>query len=96
MMSTYLSESADALDGLDCLPMVEAGELGHVEVVGRTSRHANRGSASSFEWVRPIQERHFRYVRGLGRRAKAEASRSRLRRWRCCALRDGAPRTEAG
>lgn len=60
MMSTYLSEGADALDGLDCLPMVEAGELGHVEIVGRTSRHANRGSASSFEWVRPIQERHFR------------------------------------
>jgi hypothetical protein len=61
MMSTYLSESADALD---CLPMVEAGELGHVEVVGRTSRHANRGSAGSFEWVRLIQERHFRIRAG--------------------------------
>ena len=34
MMSTYLSDDVDGLDGVEFLLMAEAGELGHVEIVG--------------------------------------------------------------
>jgi hypothetical protein len=35
MMSTYLGDDADALDGFEFLTMAEAGEVGHWSVVGR-------------------------------------------------------------
>jgi hypothetical protein len=34
MMQDYLGDDADGLDGLEFLIMAEAGELGHVEIVG--------------------------------------------------------------
>jgi DNA anti-recombination protein RmuC len=34
MMKDYLGSDADGLDGLEFLIMAEAGELGHVEIVG--------------------------------------------------------------
>jgi len=40
MMSTYLSDDVDALDGLEFLLMAEAGELGHVEIVGAMNEQA--------------------------------------------------------
>src|SRR3954471_23889701 len=43
MMKDYLGDDADGLDGLEVLIMAEAGELGHVEIVGAmTSRSASR------------------------------------------------------
>ena len=49
MMSTYLSDEVDGLDGLEFLLMAEAGELGHVEVVGVMNEQAGTlGSAGSW------------------------------------------------
>jgi hypothetical protein len=64
MMSTYLSEDVDALDGLEFLLMAEAGELGHVEIIGAMNEQAGDERIRELvEWVRPIQERHFRDTR---------------------------------
>ena len=61
MMSTYLGNDADALDGFEFLTMAEAGEVGHW--TGR--RHDQRARAtcracrSSSSGSIPIQQRHF-------------------------------------
>jgi hypothetical protein len=60
MMSTYLGEDADALDGFEFLTMAEAGEVGHWSVVGTMSRRANvPGLEELVAWATPIQQRHF-------------------------------------
>jgi hypothetical protein len=60
MMSTYLGDDADALDGFEFLTMAEAGEVGHWTVVGTMSERANvPGLQELVEWAKPIQERHF-------------------------------------
>lgn len=60
MMSTYLGDDADALDGFEFLTMAEAGEVGHWSIVGLLSRRAgNRELQQLAEWARPIQQRHF-------------------------------------
>jgi len=60
MMSTYLGDDADGLDGLEFLTMAEAGELGHVAIVGTMSERAGNAEILQFaEWAEPIQERHF-------------------------------------
>ena len=64
MMKDYLGEDADGLDGLEFLIMAEAGELGHVEIVGAMNEQAGEAKVQElFEWARPIQQRHFEQTR---------------------------------
>ena len=60
MMSTYLGDDADALDGFEFLTMAEAGEVGHWSVVRTMNQRAQvPGLQELVEWVTPIQQRHF-------------------------------------
>jgi hypothetical protein len=60
MMSTYLGDDADALDGFEFLTMAEAGEVGHWAVVGTMNERARLGGLQELvDWVLPIQQRHF-------------------------------------
>jgi hypothetical protein len=60
MMDTYLGDDADGLDGLEFMTMAEAGELGHVEIVGKLNERAGEQQLQEFvEWALPIQARHF-------------------------------------
>ena len=60
MMSTYLGDDADALDGFEFLTMAEAGEVGHWAIVGVMAEKAgHRELREVVEWVTPIQQRHF-------------------------------------
>jgi hypothetical protein len=74
MMSTYLSDDVDALDGLEFLLMAEAAELGHVEIVGAMNEQAGDPRIRQLvEWAQPIQERHFEDTRAASLKlAKAE------------------------
>jgi hypothetical protein len=64
MMKDYLGEDADGLDGLEFLIMAEAGELGHVEIVGAMNEVTAEPKVQElFEWARPIQQRHFEQTR---------------------------------
>jgi hypothetical protein len=60
MMSTYLGDDADGLDGLEFLTMAEAGELGHVAIVRKMNEQAGNSDVQQFvEWAIPVQQRHF-------------------------------------
>lgn len=60
MMSTYLGDDADGLDGLEFLTMAEAGEVGHWQILGTMNQKAGNSELQEvIEWVTPIQERHF-------------------------------------
>jgi hypothetical protein len=60
MMSTYLGDDADALDGFEFLTMAEAGEVGHWSVVRTMNERANvPGLQELVDWMIPIQQRHF-------------------------------------
>jgi hypothetical protein len=60
MMSIYLGEDADGLDGFEFLTMAEAGEVGHWKVLGKLNESAGEAEISELvEWALPIQERHF-------------------------------------
>jgi hypothetical protein len=60
MMSTYLGEDSDGLDGFEFLTMAEAGEVGHWAVLGKLNETAGESEISELvEWALPIQERHF-------------------------------------
>lgn len=64
MMKDYLGDDADGLDGLEFLIMAEAGELGHVEIVGAMNEVSGEQKVQElFEWARPIQARHFEQTR---------------------------------
>ena len=64
MMKDYLGEDADGLDGLEFLIMAEAGELGHVEIVGAMNEQVGEQRIQElFEWAKPIQQRHFEQTR---------------------------------
>jgi hypothetical protein len=64
MMSTYLGEDADGLDGFEFLTMAEAGEVGHWAVLGKLNEAAGEDEISALvEWALPIQERHFAEVK---------------------------------
>jgi hypothetical protein len=64
MMKDYLGDDADGLDGLEFLIMAEAGELGHVEIVGAMNEVTGEPKVQDlFEWARPIQQRHFEQTR---------------------------------
>jgi hypothetical protein len=60
MMSTYLGDDADGLDGLEFLTMAEAGEVGHWQILGTMNQKAGNSELQDvIEWVTPIQKRHF-------------------------------------
>ena len=64
MQKDYLGDDADALDGLEFMIMAEAGELGHVEIVGAMSdKQGEQDLRELVEWARPIQQRHFEQTR---------------------------------
>jgi hypothetical protein len=64
MMKDYLGEDADGLDGLEFLIMAEAGELGHVQIVGAMNEVTGEPKVQElFEWAQPIQQRHFEQTR---------------------------------
>ena len=64
MMSTYLGDDADGLDGFEFMTMAEAGEVGHWEVLGKLNETAGESEVGELvEWALPIQERHFETVR---------------------------------
>ena len=64
MMKDYLGSDADGLDGLEFLIMAEAGELGHVEIVGAMNEQVQEQKVQElFEWAKPIQQRHFDQTR---------------------------------
>jgi hypothetical protein len=75
MMKDYLGDDADGLDGLEFLIMAEAGELGHVEIVGAMNEVTGEPKVQElFEWAQPIQQRHFEDTRQAALRlAKQEA-----------------------
>lgn len=67
MMSTYLGDDAEGLDGLEFLSMAEAGEVAHVEILGTLARTASDDEVVALvEWALPIQERHLQNVRRGG------------------------------
>jgi hypothetical protein len=60
MLSTYLGDDADGLDGFEFLTMTEAAEVGHWQIVGKLNEKAGNGELQEIvEWVTPIQLRHF-------------------------------------
>ena len=64
MMSIYLGEEADALDGFEFLTMAEAGEVGHWSVLRKLNEQAgDQRLQELIEWALPIQERHFEDVK---------------------------------
>jgi hypothetical protein len=64
MMSTYLGDDAEALDGVEFLTMAEAGEVGHWAILGKLNERAGETRiAELVEWALPIQERHFAAVK---------------------------------
>ena len=64
MMSTYLGDDADDLDGFEFLFMAEAGEVGHWAILGKLNEQAGENSIRELvDWALPIQERHFETVR---------------------------------
>ncbi len=76
MMKDYLGDDADALDGLEFLIMAEAGELGHVEIVGAMNEEIGQAEIRELvDWALPIQQRHFKETRDSALKlAKAEVS----------------------
>ncbi len=64
MMSTYLDQASDALDGFEFLTMAEAGEVGHWEILGTLNERAGKSEVSDLvTWALPIQKRHLETVR---------------------------------
>lgn len=75
MMSTYLGDDAEGLDGLEFLSMAEAGEVAHVEILGTLAATAGESEVLALvDWALPIQERHLASVRkgGVGLAAKED------------------------
>ena len=63
MMSTYLGDDADALDGFEFLTMAEAGEVGHWLVVSKLNQKANNPQVGTLaDWAIAIEQRHFQNV----------------------------------
>lgn len=73
MMSTYLGDDADALDGFEFLTMAEAGEVGHWSVLGTLNERAvDQRLQELVDWALPIQERHFEQVKAGSLKLAAE------------------------
>jgi hypothetical protein len=64
MLSTYLGNDSDGLDGFEFLTMAEAGEVGHWAVLGKLNESAGEEPIDELVgWALPIQERHFQTVK---------------------------------
>jgi hypothetical protein len=64
MMSTYLGEDSDGLDGFEFLTMAEAAEVGHWAILGKLNERAGEKEIGELvDWALPIQERHFSDVK---------------------------------
>jgi hypothetical protein len=64
MASAYLGDDADGLDGLEFMTMAEAGEVGHLEILGTIAKKAGAAEIQEFvQWATPIQTRHFEETR---------------------------------
>ena len=64
MANTYLGDDADALDGLEFMIMVEAGELDHVEIVSKLNEQAGDPQIGELaDWALGVQRRHFERTR---------------------------------
>jgi hypothetical protein len=73
MMSTYLGDDADDLDGFEFLTMAEAGEVGHWSVLSKLNEQAGDARLRELvEWALPIQERHFEDVKAGSLKLAAE------------------------
>jgi methyl-accepting chemotaxis protein len=73
MMSTYLGEDSDGLDGFEFLTMAEAGEVGHWAVLGKLNEQAGEEQLSELVgWALPIQERHFDQTKKCSLKLAAE------------------------
>jgi hypothetical protein len=63
MLSTYLDDDSDVLDGFEFLTMAEAGEMGHWAVLDQLGQRAGNGQVRELvAWALPLQERHFQTV----------------------------------
>ena len=73
MMSTYLDQAADALDGYEFLTMAEAGEVGHWEILATLNKRAGKAEVRELaDWAIPIQRRHFELARETSLKLAAE------------------------
>ena len=64
MMSIYLGDDAEALDGFEFLTMAEAGEVGHWSVLRKLNEQARDQRVQELiDWALPIQQRHFEDVK---------------------------------
>ena len=73
MMSTYLDEESDALDGFEFLTMAEAGEVGHWGVLQTMARSARATRVVELtKWALPIQQRHFKDVNAASKTLAAQ------------------------
>jgi hypothetical protein len=64
MMSTYLAEEEEALDGFEFLTMAEAGELGHWEIVKTMSDTLGEQQVAQLaDWAVSVQRKHVDAVR---------------------------------
>jgi hypothetical protein len=73
MMSTYLDQAADALDGYEFLTMAEAGEVGHWEILATLNQRAGKAEVRQLAaWAIPIQRRHFEDARQASLKLAAE------------------------
>ena len=73
MMSTYLDDDSDALDGFEFLTMAEAAEVGHWSVLQTMNESAGNAQVRELvEWALPIQERHFQDALQGSRKLAAE------------------------
>ena len=63
MLSTYIDQDSDALDGFEFLTMAEAGEVGHWSILETLNQRARDAAIGEYvEWGLPIQQRHFQEV----------------------------------
>jgi hypothetical protein len=73
MMSTYLGDDADDLDGFEFLTMAEAGEVGHWAVLAKLNERAGDAKLQELvDWALPIQQRHFEEVKSGSLKLAAE------------------------
>ena len=73
MMSAYLGEDADDLDGFEFLTMAEAGEVGHWTILAKLNERAgDQRLRELIDWALPIQQRHFEEVKAASLQLAAE------------------------
>jgi hypothetical protein len=72
MMSAYLGEDSDGLDGFEFLVMAEAGEAGHWAILEKLNERADERELQELvSWALPIQERHLSDARECSLRLAA-------------------------